>query len=539
MMDYPLTLRNILYRCRDVYPKKEIVSRDFSGIFRYTYGDMYRRVCRLANALRKMGVTPGERVASFAWNSHRHLELYFAVPCYGAVLNTVNIRLFRDHLIHCVNFAENKVMFIDEDLVPVIEDVRKELTTVKAYVVMTDKPVPPPTTLSPVYSYEELLKEEPDRFAFPELDEWSPAIMAYTTATTGFPKGVMYSHRGLYLHSLSILPGEYGIYESDVSLPIVPMFHVNAWCRPFSDAIMGAKQVLPGARPTAQDLCELIHNERVTLSAGVPTVWMGVLAHLLQNPGKYDFSCVRYFMSGGAALPVKLAQDFENKLGIKLFQGYGQTETTPVTLLSFPKSYLADLPEEEKWRLRGKTGLLVAGLEMRVVNERGEEVAHDGREMGELLLRGPWILKEYYKDPEKTREAFVDGWFRSGDIVTVDEEGYVQVTDRTKDLIKSGGEWISSVDLENRLMGHPAVAEAAVIGIPHEKWQERPLACVVLRPEARGRVTGEDLLAFLKGKVATWWLPDTVIFVDEIPKTSVGKFSKRHLREMYQAGKLG
>jgi len=538
MMDYPLGLGSILYRAKNIASKKEVVSRDFSGIFRYTYGDMYVRVCQLANVLKRMCIRPGERVASFAWNTHRHLELYFAVPCYGAVLNTVNIRLFRDHLIHCVNFAENRIMFIDEDLVPMVEAIQKELTTVEAYIIMTDKPVLPKTTLAPAYSYEELLKGEPGDYQFPLLDEWSAAIMAYTTATTGFPKGVVYSHRGLYLHSLAILLGEYGINERDVSMPIVPMFHVNAWCRPFCDTLIGAKQVLPGRRPTPQDLCELIHRERVTFSAAVPTVWMGILEHILENPGKYDLTCIRYVLSGGAAMPVKLAQDYEEKLGIKLFQSYGQTEATPTVLLSFPKSYLEDLPAEDKWRLRGKTGLLLPGLEMKVVDDRGAEVEHDGTAMGELLLKGPWILREYYRNPEKTKEALLDGWYRTGDIVTVDEEGYVQVMDRAKDLIKSGGEWISSVDLEQQLMGHPAVAEAAVIGIPHEKWQERPLACVVLKPAFRGKVGKDDLLEYMRGRVARWWLPDDILFIAEIPKTSVGKFSKLDLRKMYQTGTL-
>ncbi|MBF7082743.1 long-chain fatty acid--CoA ligase [Desulfallas sp. Bu1-1] len=538
MMEYPLLLRTILYHAKNVFPKKEIVSRDFSGMFRYNYGSMFKRVCRLANALKKMGIQQGDKVASFAWNSHRHLELYFAVPCYGAVLNTVNIRLFRDHLIHCINFAENKVIFIDEDLVPAIEDIREELTTVEAFVIMTDKPELPQTTLAPVYSYEELIKDEPEDYQFPYLDEWSPAIMAYTTATTGFPKGVVYSHRGLYLLSLSLLAGEYGITEKDVVMPIVPMFHVNAWCRPFADSFVGAKQVMPGSRPQPGDLCELIHNERITFAAGVPTIWMGILNHVLQNPGRYDFSCIRYLVSGGAAMPAKLTEEYEKKLGITLLQGYGQTETSPVTLMCYPKSYLEDLPEPDKYNLRAKTGLLMPGLEMKIVNEKGEEVKHDGKEMGELLFKGPWVIKEYYKDPEKTKESFVDGWFRTGDIVTIDEEGYVQVMDRTKDLIKSGGEWISSVDMENYLMGHPAVAEAAVIGIPHEKWQERPLACVVLKPEARGKVSKEELKDFLRGKFASWWLPDDFVFIDEIPKTSVGKFSKRVLRELYREGKL-
>ena len=449
MMNYPLGINNILYRVNTVYPKKELVTRDYSGMFRYTYGGMYKRACQLANVLKKFGIEPGERVASYAWNSHRHLELYFGVPCYGAVLNTVNIRLFRDQLIHCVNFAENKVMFVDEDLVPVIEEVQHELTTVKKYVILTDKATLPPTKLSPAYSYEELLRNEPEEYEWPELDEWSPAIMAYTTATTGLPKGVMYSHRGLYLHSLSLLPGELAVWERDVSMSLVPMFHVNAWCRPFADAIMGAKQVFPGSRPTGQDACELIQREKVTFITGVPTIFMGILNHALENPGKYDFSSIRWLCSGGASLPMKLAQDFEEKLGIYLMQGYGQTETTPVTLYNTTKSYLENLPEEELWKLRVKTGLLLPGLEMRVVDEQGAEIKHDGKEMGELLLKGNWVIDEYYKDPEKTKEAFLDGWFKTGDIVTIDEEAYVQVMDldqgpdqerRRMDLLGGPGE---------------------------------------------------------------------------------------------------
>ena len=539
MMEYPLLLQSILYRAKTVFPEKEIVSRDYSGIFRYTYADLYRRVCRLANVLDQLGVKTGEHVGSFAWNHHRHLELYFAVPCSQRVLHTVNIRLFKDQLVYVINHAEDKVLFVDEDLLPLIEALHSELKTVHTYVIMTDKKTLPQTSLPNAYLYEDLLAQASDQYEFRQFDEWTPAILGYTTATTGMPKGVVYTHRGLYLHCLATLVGELGVDERDVTMPIVPMFHVNAWGRPFSDTWVGAKQVYPGSRPQPEDFCHLIHQERVTFSAGVPTIWMGILNHVLQNPGKYDFSCVRYFMSGGSALPQALTEAYARHLGVKLYQGYGQTETSPVTFVNTPKSWMDNWSEEEKFRQRTKTGLLLPGLEMRVVNEKGEEVARDGKEMGELWLRGPWVLKEYYKDPDKTKESFVDGWFRTGDIVTVDEHGYIQVVDRTKDLIKSGGEWISSVDLENAIMAHPQVAEAAVIGIPHERWQERPLACVVLKPEAKGKVTKEEILEFLSDKVAKWWLPDDVVWVDEIPKTSVGKFSKKTLREWYEQGALG
>lgn len=538
MMDYPLLLRSVLYRAKTVFPEKEIVSRDFSGTFRYSYADMSRRVNQLANALDKLGVSANQHIASFAWNNHRHLELYFAVPLTQRILHTVNIRLFREQLIYVINHAEDKVMFVDEDLVPVIEDIQDEIPTVEHYVIMTDKPELPNTKLKNVHSYEALIRDESEEYDFPLFDEQTPAILGYTSATTGMPKGVVYTHRGLYLHCLTALVGELGTDERDVTMPIVPMFHVNAWGRPYADTWVGAKQVYPGSRPQAKDFADLIHNEKVTFSAGVPTIWMGVLNHVRENPGKYDFSHVRYLMSGGAALPMSLAKAYQDELGVKLYQGYGQTETSPVTFVNVPKARFQDANEEELYRVRAKTGLILPGLEMRIVNADGQEVAHDGKEMGELLLKGPWIIDEYYKDPAKTKESFVDGWFRTGDIATMDENGYLQLVDRTRDLIKSGGEWISSVDLENAIMGHPAVAEAAVIAIAHEKWQERPLACVVLTPESQGKVTKKDIMEFLETRVAKWWLPDDVVFVHEIPKTSVGKFSKKTLREQYEKGQL-
>ncbi|WP_067934140.1 long-chain fatty acid--CoA ligase [Alicyclobacillus kakegawensis] len=538
MMNYPLLLRSVLYRAVTVSPEKEIVSRDYSQTVRYTYADMHRRVCQLANALDALGVQKGERVASFAWNHHRHLELYFAVPCSQRVLHTVNIRLFRDQIVYTINHAEDKALFVDEDLVPLIESMVSELKTVQHYIIMTDKRGTPTTSLPGAVYYEDFIAGQPETYEFPEFDEWTPAILSYTSATTGNPKGVLYTHRGLYLHCLTSLTGELGTREYDVTMPVVPMFHVNAWGRPYTDTWIGAKQVYPGSRPTAKDLCELIHTERVSFAVGVPTIWMGVLQHVRAHPQQYDFSCVRFLMSGGAAMPASLTQAFERELGVRLWQGYGQTETTPVTFVNEPKSSLSHLSEDERLKLRTKTGLIMPGLEMRVVGEDGCEVAHDGKQMGELWLRGPWVLAEYYKDADQTEQSFVDGWFRTGDIATLDEHGYLQIVDRTKDLIKSGGEWISSVDLENTIMAHPLVAEAAVIGIPHEKWQERPLACVVPVHGAEGRVTKADILEFLRARVAKWWLPDDVVFVREIPKTSVGKFSKKTLRQWYQEGKL-
>ncbi|MHB1630479.1 MAG: long-chain fatty acid--CoA ligase [Bacilli bacterium] len=538
MMDYPLLLRSILYRANTVFPEQEIISRDYSGIFRYTYRDMYERVGRLANALSGLGIKAGDRVGSFAWNHHRHLELYFAAPCSQRVLHTVNIRLFKEQLVFTINHANDRLLFVDEDLLPIIEGIAEQLPRVEAYIVMTDKKTPPATSLPNVHLYEELLAAAEPDYEFPEFDENSAAVVGYTSATTGDPKGVVYSHRGLYLHCLMMMTGQLSVDDRDVTMPIVPMFHVNAWGRPYTDTWAGAKQVYPGARPTMADFCELFDREKVTYSVGVVTIWMGILQHLRANPGKYDFSHVRFLLSGGSALPASLTQAYEEELGVTLYQGYGQTETTPVTFVSVPKAGMANLKGPERYRQRAKSGLLAPGLEMRLIDVDGREVPHDGRAMGELLLKGPWIIDAYDRSDAKTEEAFLDGWFRTGDIATMDENGYLQIVDRTRDLIKSGGEWISSVDLENTIMGHPDVLEAAVIGISDVKWQERPLACIVLRPEARDRVTEADVKAYLADRVAKWWIPDEIVFVGEIPKTSVGKFSKKTLRELHGAGQL-
>lgn len=531
-MRYNLLLRSILERALKYYPRKVIYARTLGGEKEYTYRDFYRRVCRLAQVLEELGVKRGTRVGTFAWNHHRHLELYFAVPCFGAILHTINIRLFPEQIAYIINHAEDEVLFVDEDLVPLIEAVADKLTTVRHYVIMADGPLPP-TSLNPVHSYEDLLNNaSSETYEFPgDLDEYTPAAMCYTTATTGNPKGVVYTHRALVLHSMAAcMVDTLAVCERDVIMPVVPMFHVNAWGLPFAATMVGATQVLPGPRPDPHVICRLIQERKVTLAAGVPTIWLGCLP--LYQSGQYSGQSLRAVVVGGSAASRSLIEAYD-RLGIPILHAYGMTETTPLVLASRLKSYMQEWDGERQYAARARQGLLVPCLEMRVVNERGEEVQWNGREMGELWLRGPWIAGEYYREPERTAEAFTGGWLRTGDIVTVDEEGYVAIVDRTKDLVKSGGEWISSVDLENTIMAHPAVQEAAVIGVPHPKWQERPVACVVLKPEFRGKVGKEEILAFLSGKVAKWWVPDEVIFLEEIPKTSVGKFSKRVLRERY------
>ncbi|MBL0386755.1 long-chain fatty acid--CoA ligase [Tumebacillus sp. ITR2] len=529
MMDFPLTLRTLFERAEKLFPKKEIVSRTLSGLFRYTYADYTRRTRRLSSALETLGIERGDRVATFAWNDHRHLEAYFGIPCMGAVLHTVNIRLSPEHIAYIVNHAQDRVMLVDETLIPVLEKVADQLTTVEAYIIMTDKPELPPTTLSPAYSYEKLLQDADETYAYPQdLDENAVAGMCYTSATTGNPKGVTYSHRGIFLHSMNLgLADTTAISESDSLLPVVPMFHVNAWGMPFAGVWFGSKQVLPGPAPTPHILLELMEGEKVTLAAGVPTVWLGVLKALEEK--SYDLSSLRATLCGGSAAPRGLIAAYESK-GIPFLHAYGMTETAPIALVSRLKSYQQDLPEEERLDIRAKQGMLVPGLEMRIVGQNGD-VPWDGQEMGEILLRGPWIASEYFED-DRTADSFRDGWLHTGDVAVIDEEGVVKLVDRTKDLVKSGGEWISSVDLENALMAHPAVFEACVTGIPHAKWDERPLAFVVLKQ--KDSVAKQDLLDHLRGQFAKWWIPDDVVLLDEIPKTSVGKFLKRALREQYR-----
>ena len=530
MMNTQLTLEKMLERAEKYFPKKEIVSRTSSGIHRFTYAEYGKRTRRLASALEKLGVKRGDRVGTLAWNDHRHLEAYFAIPSMGAVLHTINIRLSTEHLTYIINNAENKVLLIDEGLVPVIEQIKDDIPSVRAFIILTDAKELPETTLEPVYHYEEILEEGDEQFQFPDdLDENDSAGMCYTSATTGNPKGVLYTHRSIVLHSMAVgLADSLALSESDVAMPVVPMFHVNAWGMPFSSVWFGTTQVLPGPNFTPKILAELIESEKVTMTAGVPTIWLGLLQEI--ETGNYDMSSLTRVICGGSAAPLSLIRAYEEKHNIPFIHAYGMTETSPLVTVSRLKSYQEELPYEEKLEFRAKQGLLSPGVEAKIVNENGE-VARDGKEMGELLLRGPWITDHYYKEPEKTAEAVRDGWLHTGDIATIDEEGFIKLVDRTKDLVKSGGEWISSVDLENAIMAHEAVFEAAVIAVPHPRWQERPVAAVVLKDAYKGKVTKEDMIEFIEPQFAKWWLPDDVIFIDEIPKTSVGKFLKRELRE--------
>ncbi|WHY35370.1 long-chain fatty acid--CoA ligase [Cytobacillus firmus] len=532
MMQTPLTMTQMIRRAEKYFPKKTVVSRTAGGIQRLTYKEIAERTRKLAESLQKLGVERGDKVGTLAWNHHRHLEAYFAIPCSGAVLHTINIRLSPQHITYIINHAEDKVLLIDPDIVPLIEKVKDKLKTVKAFIIMTDEEELPETSLSPVFHYEKLINEASGAYEFPDdLDENSAAGMCYTSATTGNPKGVVYSHRGIVLHSMALgMADSAAVSEKDIALPVVPMFHVNAWGLPFAAVWFGTTLVLPGPYFTPKLLAELIQSEKVTITAGVPTIWLGLLKEL--DESKYDMSSLRSVLCGGSAAPKGMIKAFEQKHKIPFMHAYGMTETSPLVVISTLKSYQEELSAEERLDIKAKQGILVPGLEMKIAGKDGE-AAWDGKEMGELAIRGPWIASEYYKD-ERTNEAFRDGWLYTGDVVTIDEEGFMKIVDRTKDLIKSGGEWISSVDIENALMAHESVFEAAVVAVPHEQWQERPVACVVLKEPFKGQTTKEELYDFLKPQFAKWWLPDEILFFEEIPKTSVGKFLKMALREQVQ-----
>ena len=533
MMDYPLTLTHILDRAGRYYAYREVVSKLPEGTHRYTYGEFHTRVHKLMGALRDLGMQPGDPVATFGFNSYRHLELYFGIPCAGGVLHTLNIRLFADQLRFVVNHAEDRFIFVDRALVPHLEKLAPVFETVQGYIVMGG--VPEDTTLSPVYDYEELLAAADEADPAP-LEERQAAALCYTSGTTGDPKGVLYDHRSLILHSLaSCMSDCLGIGERDTLLVVVPQFHANAWGLPFTAVMTGAKQVFPGPFMQPEHLADLIETESVTIAAGVPTLWIGLYHYLKEHPK--DTSSVSCMLVGGSAMPQSLIEAYEKDFGLPVLHAWGMTETAPLGSVARLKSNAASLPEADRYHLRAMQGMAPAGIEMRIVGEDGQDLPWDGEAVGEVQVRGPWVAGSYYKAPEGASRFTEDGWFRTGDVAAMDPSGFMRITDRTKDLIKSGGEWISSVELENAVMAHPSVRECAVIAVPDEQWAERPLA-VVVPVEDAPPLTLELIHGHLADRVAKWWLPDHLKVVDEIPKTSVGKFDKKVLRAMVADGTL-
>jgi fatty-acyl-CoA synthase len=522
MMDFPLTLTHLLKRSETYLGRGEIVTRLPDRSFhRTTYGDTARRSKQLAVALQQLGLERGDRVATLCWNHVQHHEAYFGIPCGGFVLHTLNLRLHPNDLAYIANHGGDKAVIVDRSLVPLLELFR-DRTQIEHVFVVED-------------SYEELLAgASADDWREPDLDENDGAAMCYTSGTTGLPKGVVYSHRSSVLHALGVAsnnPFGLGTSVNDAILPVVPMFHANAWGYPYVATMTGAKLVYPGPHLDAVSLLEDFTQEGVTWSAGVPTIWLGLLAELEANPGKWDLSRMKGMFVGGSAVPRKLIVDFARH-GLTIVQGWGMTETSPVASTGALPHDLNDIDDEAKFDLKATAGLPLPLVEVRA-RVGDEEIPWDGEAMGELEVRGPWVASSYYDTPEQADRWTDDGWFRTGDIVSIHPRGYIQIKDRSKDVIKSGGEWISSVELENALMAHPSVAEAAVIAIPDPKWDERPLAAVVLKQGATA--SADDLRDFLAPNFARWWLPERIEFIDEIPKTSVGKFKKMALREQFAA----
>jgi len=526
--DFQLTLQHVLARMRAFPTAGEVVTLTETGVVREGHGALVARIDRLARALVTLGVSRGDRVGTFAWNTQRHVECYLAIPCLGAVLHTINLRLFPEQIAYVINHAEDRIVFVEDSLVPLLEPLAGKLEHVEHFVVMGDGPT---GALPRVLRYEELLEAaDPGPAPYPELDEREAAALCYTSGTTGNPKGVLYSHRSSTLHSAGVLmSGSLGVSGDDRILVVVPMFHVNAWGLPYAAALAGATLVLPGRHLGPESLAKLIESERCTVMACVPTIYAALLRYADEH--QPNLRSIKAAICGGATMPVSLAQAFQERHGMPLMHAWGMTETSPMcTVARAP----ADIGAEEEWRVRATQGRPVPFVDLRLVGESGEEVAWDGVATGEIEVRGPWIARAYFK--EEVPEKFDDGWLRTGDIANVDAGGWVTITDRSKDVIKSGGEWISSVELENQLMAHPAVREAAVIAMPDERWTERPLACVVLEDDAN--VSAADLVEHLRGKVAAWWLPEEFAFVAEVPKTSVGKFDKKGLRQALAEGRL-
>ena len=529
MQDRPLTITHIFNHGRRVHSDSEVITATSDGTRRASYAEVGNRAELLAAALKRLGIKQGDRIGTFCWNGQEHLEAYFAIPCMGAVLHTLNLRLFPEQLTYVINHAEDRVIIVDDSLVPLLARVAKDLETVERYIVVGEGDASALEGSGEVLRYEELLAAEQPGFDWPELDERAAAAMCYTSGTTGNPKGVVYSHRSTFLHSLAQCAGSvFGLTENDKILPIVPMFHANAWGLPYGGWMAGSDFIMPGRFLQAEPLCRLIAAEKATFAGAVPTIWNDVARYAETNT--VDLSSLRMVICGGSAVPRSLMEKFEERFGVKIIQAWGMTETSPLAAVSYPPKGCS---EEDAMNWRSKTGRIKPGVEVRITD--GETVLPwDGEAVGEIEIRGPWITASYYGDDSP--EKFHDGWLRTGDVGTLNEKGFIQITDRSKDVIKSGGEWISTVELENSLMGHPDVIEAAVIGVPDEKWDERPLACVVLKEGSAATV--DQLRAFLADRVAKWWLPERWAFIDEVPKTSVGKFDKKVLRARREQNEL-
>ena len=533
MMDFPLTLPTLLERADKLFSRVEIVSRrPDCSILRTCYGNFYRRARRLASAMRKLGLRPGDRVASMMWNHSGHLEAFLGVPCAGGILHTLNLRLHPHEIAAIANHAADRFLLIDDVLLPVYEKFRQNAPFERVIVVPYGCGQVPPD----FSDYEQFLADADDDFEYPKLDENDGAAMCFTSGTTGFSKGVIYSHRALVLHSfVEAMADCFAISHHDTVLPVAPMFHANAWGLPYTCVMTGARLILPGPNVDPESILDLMEQEHVTVACGVPTVWLGVLYALEKNPGRWKFSSPVRIPVGGTAPPIRLMRALD-KHNLHIMHLWGMTETTPIATVARLKRHMLDWTEDQRYEVRSKQGWPAPFVELRVTRPDGPqgqnvEAPRDGETPGELEVRGPWVAASYYNSPDQAHRWTDDGWFKTGDFATMDDEGFIKIVDRAKDLVKSGGEWISSVDLENALMGHPAVKEAAVVGVPHPKWQERPLAVVVLKEG--NTATPQELREFLGQSFAKWQLPDAFVFVSEIPRTSVGKFKKIALREQF------
>jgi 3-(methylthio)propionyl---CoA ligase len=531
MMHRPLLVSSLLEHARRHHGGQEIVSRRVEGdIHRTTYAEVAARSRRMACALREFGVREGDRVATLAWNGYRHMELYYAASGSGSVLHTINPRLHPDQVAWIADHAEDRVLFFDLTFLPLIEAIASRVKTIMAFVAMTDRAHMPVNSPVNILCYEDLLDTygSDDGFEWPQLDENTASSLCYTSGTTGHPKGALYSHRSSVLHTYALcLPDSFGLSARDTVLPVVPMFHVNAWGIPYAGCMTGAKIVFPGPFLDGKSLHELFEAEGVTISAGVPTVWQGLLAHVEENNLK--FSTMRRTVIGGSACPPAMMRAFQDRYDVNVLHAWGMTEMSPLGTVCTLKPHQERLGTQERLAVQAKQGRSVFGVDMKVVDANGGELPHDGQSSGELMVRGPWVINEYFKG--EGGDPLVDGWFPTGDVATIDADGFMQITDRSKDVIKSGGEWIGSIDLENIALAHPAVANAACIAARHVKWDERPLLVVVKRPDAQ--LTRDELIRFYDGKIARWWTPDDVVFVDSIPLGATGKVQKNRLREQY------